>query len=350
MTKYGYFADAQRPNRSARHGYPDGQLHDRRHSFPLITGNGFRMLADFYVDNDGDIDIVESKMLAKHPPLRQSDAVIVFVGNMDDTLPAFLKRGIVQRSQRQVVLVVHNGDNDGIDPQHPVLQEANLAAVFTTNCVGSHPKVTCIPIGLENRQWPRHGSRPELIMGSFLASAKAPSPGNLASGDATTVAIACFSTGTNPGERTPLEAMLASEASRYAWVDTNCPDGDVLDFYRKVGAHAAVIAPRGNGLDAHRAWESFYLGRLVVTRPSAVDRLWADMPVLLLGEWAALTLDRVASAVRFHATRDARTKRLRTSKLFMQHWACLIGRAANRDAEFCSNTALRATLLRPGER
>ena len=30
--------------------------------------------------------------------------------------------------------------------------------------------------------------------------------------------------------------------------------------------------------------------------------------------------------------------------------ACLIGRAANRDAEFCSNAALRATLLRPDER
>jgi len=354
LASYGYFLGAQRPGRSARHGYPDGQLHDRRHSFPLITGNGFRMLADFYIDDEGDIDVVGSKLLSTDPSsylrtLRGSEAVVVFVDNMDDTLSTFLKRDIVQRSPRPVVLVVHNGDNDGIDPHHPVLRESNLEAVFTTNCVGSHPKVTCIPIGLENRQWPRHGSKPELIMGSFLASVGAPMVLDPAAGNAT-VTTACFSTNTNPAERTPLATMLTLEATRYAWVDTNCADYDVLSFYRKLSVHAAVVAPRGNGLDTHRAWESFYLGRLVVTRSSAMDRLWDDMPVLLLDDWADLSLHKVASAIRFQAARGARTKRVRTNKLYMQHWACLIGRAADRDREFCSNAALRATLLKPDGR
>ena len=48
VAQYGVFFAAQREGRTERGGY------DRRHSLPLITGDGFLHLADAFVDNYGD--------------------------------------------------------------------------------------------------------------------------------------------------------------------------------------------------------------------------------------------------------------------------------------------------------
>ena len=108
--------------------------------------------------------------------------------------------------------------------------------------------------------------------------------------------------------------------------------------------HATVLAPRGNGLDTLRAWEALYLGRMVITKNSTLDPVWADLPVWVVNEWSEVSEGGVRDKVReFTAGRE----KLATVKLYMFYWACELGRAAGRADEFCSISGLEGTLARP---
>jgi len=46
-----------------------------------------------------------------------------------------------------------------------------------------------------------------------------------------------------------------------------------------------VISAAGNGLDCHRTWELLYLGSIVVTKTSPLDRLFDGLPVVIVEDW-----------------------------------------------------------------
>ena len=82
------------------------------------------------------------------------------------------------------------------------------------------------------------------------------------------------------------------EKSSPHWIRTSgAHDVDkyfVTDFYRNVLQHVAIVCPRGNGRDSHRAWESLYLGRVIITLHSSADKLWDGLPVVLLDSWVGV--------------------------------------------------------------
>jgi hypothetical protein len=119
------------------------------------------------------------------------------------------------------------------------------------------------------------------------------------------------------------------------WVRQSAERFGVWDLYPAMAQHAAMICPRGNGLDTHRAWETLYMGRLPILQHSALDPLWEDLPALLLNNWTMLmdSEQLVVDAVRESTRRGGS---FNAHKLFFPWWACRIGIAAGREAEFCT--------------
>ena len=109
---------------------------------------------------------------------------------------------------------------------------------------------------------------------------------------------------------------------------------------------AVVIGPRGNGLDAHRTWESLYLGRLVVTKASSIDVMFDDLPVLSLPDWSNLEKTFVVERAQVMASRTLESKCKASKKMFITWWICEIAKKANRASEFCSVEALLKVLAR----
>jgi hypothetical protein len=141
--------------------------------------------------------------------------------------------------------------------------------------------------------------------------------------------------------RGELKAVI--EIAGTQWVrTTGAPNGGryfVTEFYRTILQHVAIACTRGNGRDSHRAWESLYLGRVILTLRSPSDKLWDDLPVLLLDDWNDLIKKEeviLDSAVKF--TFSSTT--ISVHKLFMPHWICLSGIAANRSEDFCGKEAI----------
>jgi hypothetical protein len=372
LTLYGELLGVQRPGRATA-PWHTGERKDRRHTFPFITGDGFRALADFWCDNEAECRVLPLIMAnASHPVwarLRPSQSVIVFATCHDVHLLLDAAVPLLDVGNHTVVLVVHNGDEALEATHNHYLAHPKLAAYFTQNCaLGlAHPKVVCVPIGLEPRQFSMHGWRPETLMGSMLSAAGGESPlENLAR---RRFAFAAWSVGTFKRERGPLLEQLEVGGAFHAThvedepppppsdtrvVPSNAPPGpysfvtiggggQLEHYHRHILRHSVVLAPRGNGLDTLRAWEALYLGRVVITKNSTMDAVFADLPVLIVRRWEDLTQDMVVRAVRDFSSEEGRAK-LSTVKLFMFYWACELGRAAGRAAEFCTLDALRATL------
>jgi hypothetical protein len=288
--------------------------------------------------------------------LYKEQALLLFIQNSFVRL--FFASGCFERIAFPVVLITHNGDeNQPSDENAPYLNHPYLIHWFAQNCDRLHEKLTCIPIGIENRQWGppsnegTHGTMPELLLGMMISRMHEHNSWDLAliarKDKSYQHTWAFFSRNTH-SSRDDLISIL--EKSSPHWVrTTGASNGGkffVSDFYRNVLQHVAIVCPRGHGLDTHRAWESLYLGRVIITLHSPADKLWEGLPVVLLDSWdELLTHENIIldAAVKFATA----TNNLNFQKLFMPHWICLIGTAANRSSNFCGREAILRRLQLP---
>lgn len=330
----------------------------REHSFPLITGDGFRMIADLIIDDRTDTPVEyifnwQSKLacesVGNNLNLELGQAVVLFVAI--PLVNEFFSSSCFESIRVPIVVITHNGDDDmPSDTNARYLDHPNLVHWFAQNCDRVHAKLTCIPIGIENRHWGppsndgSHGSMPELLLGMMVTRSHSYSAAQLALSALTQKNIqhtwAYFPRVTHVS-RSDLKAGL--EKAGTEWVRASgAPNGGhyfVTDYYRTILQHVAIACPRGNGRDSHRAWESLYLGRVIITLHSPANKLWEDLPVLILDNWDKLPgmgKNILDSAIKFSFPSTI----ISVHKLFMPHWICLIGIAGNRSKEFCGREAI----------
>lgn len=191
-----------------------------------------------------------------------------------------LLEAVVARGLRPRLIIIHNGDNQ---PDYSVLipfLEANpqMYAWLQNNTV-SHPRIRSLPIGEQNRMW-RGGSI------SWEPSVKVNRDGERSCDFLYTWC------GISHADR--LTWMTEAKALRgimptlelYA---ARIPREDYLDAMISA---KAVICPRGNGLDTHRAWETLCKGAWAIVPDNQHTRClleeYPSLPLIPLSSPAAL--------------------------------------------------------------
>ena len=358
ITDFGTYSKVQRKGRTSFLGK------NREHSFPLITGDGFRMLADIIVDEPLS-DSIEAashfdwqsksacESVGRNLKLSKEQAVVLFI-NSNQVLP-FFSSGCFDSISIPVVLITHNGDEDQpSDDNARYLEHPTLVHWFAQNCDRVHEKLTCIPIGIENRQWGppsvagTHGSMPELLLGMMAVRMHAYSTSELAALariDKSYKHTWAFFPGKTHKSRDDVVSIL--ETKKPHWIRlSGSPDGGkyfVTDYYRHILQHVAIVCPRGHGRDSHRAWESLYLGRVIITLHSPPDKLWDGLSVIFFNSWDELPVMEtkiLETAISFTTSMS-----LSIHKLFIPYWLCQIGSFANRSFGFCGQDAILKILL-----
>jgi hypothetical protein len=76
-----------------------------------------------------------------------------------------------------------------------------------------------------------------------------------------------------------------------------------------------VISPHGNGLDCHRTWEALALGCIPIVKRSPIDKLYEDLPVLIVKEWSDVTLELLLSTLT-----TFKDKLFNLDKITLQYW------------------------------
>ena len=206
-------------------------------SYPYITGDGFRKMADH---------IYEKMDKCRAGDIREGE--IVFL-NADLTDEWFTE--MHPKITASYKLITHNSDRN-IGQKEISFIDNKIIHWFAQNVIVSHPKITPLPIGLENKRYFYNGI-PSLFKNI-----------NKINTEKKNRILFGFNTETNLSERKPAFDSL-----------TKCKAADKIDgfptpniYLKTLNQYKFVASPPGNGTDCHRTWEALYLRTVPIIKES----------------------------------------------------------------------------------
>lgn len=248
-----------------RHQLP---AQNRTHSFPFVSGDTFRSLADYVFDE------TSAKEGWQGSHVKQGD--IVFV-KTDMLTEFFASRHVAIANP--YILVSHNSDHSApVDARYSIhlsryLEDNRIMHWYAQNLIVEHPKATPIPIGAANPRW-AHGNVSNLFHAAQSAPAWEERPTKL-----------YYNARHTNAQRSTYEGVFVNTS----WVQHVSKRKTYAEYLQDMAQSKFVIAPPGNGIDTHRAWEAIYLGTIPVVLSGPLDSLFEGLPVLVVDAYSDVT-------------------------------------------------------------
>ena len=258
-------------------------------SNPYISGDGFRRIADhIYDETNQTID-----------PATVKNGDIIFIATQ--YLGLFFSKALPTLKNR-VKLITHNSDLPA-DKQLTSCLNDKIEVWFAQNNTYKHPRVIPIPIGLENRYHFKNG---RIIYFNQLRKLTINKKNKILFG---------FNVKTNPKEReNALQYAIHSKYMEELW---NWPSPRQYLF--KLSNYKFVLAPPGNGLDTHRAWEAMYTRVVPIVKSSVAMRYFQNLglPIWVIDDWD--DLDRIDNNILEEKYVELENG-FESKELFMRYW------------------------------
>ena len=192
--------------------------------------------------------------------------------------PGLLEAVVTRCTPR--LIVVHNGDNQvNYDVLIPFLEKNPCTHAWIQNNTVSHVRIRSIPIAEQNRMWRGGSTTWEPTVTTYRSAERS-----------------CDFLYTWCSETHPDRAVWMAEAKR---LRVAMPNLDLFparqpkeDYIEAMVSAKAVVCPRGNGLDTHRAWETLYKGAWAIVPDNQHTRClleeYPSLPLIPLSSPAAL--------------------------------------------------------------
>lgn len=249
----------------------------RETSFPFISGDTYRSLADVYFDLEYWKRY--KRGLRTMPRLEQTCEAIVFVECIllrDKAVETEFVNWVESLgSGVRLKVIFANGD----DP--PSLQLRKLLVscghtVFGHNLKDGEDGVVPVPLGLQNLTHRKFG-----VLSDFLLHYdQVRNPPNFETARSTRV-YGNFSVSSNEKERSPLKLQL--EKSRFGFVRSPL---SVREHRARMLDAQFVPSPPGIGPDCYRTWEALYLGAVPVIKSGTLaESISTDLPIWVVDDW-----------------------------------------------------------------
>ena len=260
-------------------------------SYPYVCGNAFREYCDFVYDNQSTIN----------NPSEIQPGNTVFVKTV--RLEQFFKK-IHPSIQHPYILITHNHDHSIPGKYAKYLDEDKLIAWFGINVENHvHPKLHPIPIGIMSARQKDHYVE---IIDSIRA--------HIPNIPKSIVLYMNFSISTNSQEQGKVFDLFI----RQPWCK-HVEKTIFQNYANDVSQSKFVLSPRGIGIDCYRTWEAILLGSIPIVKTSSLDRLFDDLPVLIVEDWSAVSLELLDQKYA-----EMILKTYRTEKLYSDYWLKLI--------------------------
>lgn len=243
----------------------------RPSSYPYISGDTFRAYADFVFD-EGSLNF--------NPTAVKDGNVIFFSINsplFHDHLENFF-REFHPKINARYILITHNTDCSSPGKSARYLEDDKLIAWFAINTdIYFHPKLFPIPIGIVHPLSPFGMGKLEMydeLTKNFVQQCLKKDK----------LLYMNFSIRTNVNERKPAYDYFSKTD-----FCTNANYKPGIEYFEELMQFKFVVCPTGTGIDCHRTWEALLLGTIPVLRRSTIDRLFEDLPVVLVDRWEEVT-------------------------------------------------------------
>lgn len=242
----------------------------------FITGKSFRDMADFTFSPSnkipGDYDqlpntldlskVVNGSIVYTHG--FYVTQLFVFIRNLD----------------KKVIVVTHNSDTNITDN---FIIPYCVDHWFAQNVQTLNPKVSSIPIGLENEWWFVNERKKEKML-TMLQKTKS----------IRNIVFVNFSRFTNPRKRIPVYQFF--ETKQYATCKEGVNGHEFDDYLDNVYNHMFVACPEGNGIDTHRTWESLYMNTIPIEKRNLNNVQYEGLlPICFVNDWNECTEDFLIS-------------------------------------------------------
>jgi hypothetical protein len=235
------------------------RLHRKPSSAPFLSGDTFQRAADLVLE--------ENQELARKKRESQ-DIVFCASSRAANVLKA-------RRLREGCVLIVHHGDVNIESDFQRLLDGSRCAHVFAQNCLVQDPRISPLPIGLEDQWRHNHGIVRDFIHLRRKIVQKIP---RIVNG---------FNLGTNPDERWPCYRSLWRHP-----LAVGVSAGTNSRLYRKyINRYMFVASPPGNGADCHRTWEAMYLRVVPILKRSVMAESFQQLglPLHIVDDWRELS-------------------------------------------------------------
>lgn len=282
-------------------------------SYPYISSYTFRLMCDHGWLSDGDYhfcqgDINSLQNGINPDEVKEGDKVYVVTEYLDKYF-----KNIHPRIKNKYTLVTSRCDR-GVDNQSIKYMDDKILHWYSSNVVVSHPRLTQIPLGLQNRHW-RKKNHPQSDI-ELLTEV------NNLSVDKEIDILLSFQIHTNSGERKKCYDYFNGKdfVKTRNYNDVNRVDrGFVKDYFIDIKKSKFVICPFGGGFDCHRNWEVFSLGSYPIIKKHKSMENFYDMPCWFVDDWSEVTQESLEN--KFN---ELRNNKCNTDKILFDFWYKLI--------------------------
>lgn len=276
-------------------------------SEPFISGDGFRSIADHIFEKPGP----------KVDTEKVQEGQIVFVES--ELLDTYFDT-VHPKIKNPYILITHNGDKN-IDSTYLPKIDNKIIHWFAQNLLIENPKLTPLPIGLENAHYANAGlKRLYQIHSSDIAEIRDDNVESIRDMRKSRI-LYSFNADTNP---------LARGEALAALKDCDTADklnrGDFVDqptYVEVLRSYMYVISPAGNGEDCHRTWEALYTGTIPVLKETIMSKQFENLgiPFLSVKSWNEL---KDMSKYELIAKYDLLWQHANIDALYLDYWKNLI--------------------------
>ena len=231
---------------------------------------------------------------------------------------------MIHNFKNKIILITL--ETDGFDMKPEYLNSPLLHHWFTWNKQYEHPKLTCIPIGLN---YDRHLDS----MQTFLSIS------NHKKQEKSKLFAVNLSVSSNP-DRIKLIEIAKTKWSSFCtfignipytntfWRQSNIEGKIKIDVtnskcYDILSEYKFILSPPGAGIDCHRTWEALYSGTIPIVISSSINELYTDMPVLIVNDWNEITQEFLESKYD-EIQQKLKNNEYNMDKLYFEYWKNLM--------------------------
>jgi inositol phosphorylceramide mannosyltransferase catalytic subunit len=257
----------------------------RKSSHPYITGDTFRAMCDFIVD--------ETKIPFDPQTVHRGDTIFVNPNYLQ-----FFFNKVHPLIANPYILITHNSTFHAPGKFETYLDDPKLIAWFAKNAMIKHPKLHGIPLGMANAYWPWGDTAIVQEVRNQLPTIEKQH-----------LLYINFDTKTDPG-RDDLYAYFAQQS--YSYVAGRKP---FKEYLLDIASSKFAISPRGSSLDCHRTWELFLMNCIPIVLSSPLDALFKDLPIVIVKDWS-----EVNELFLKQQYEIIQRKQLNKAKMFFDYW------------------------------
>lgn len=316
----------------------------------FVHSEGLREACDFVVD-------FGTNVRSAHRPVVPVDQLAGAAAQLPAGAAVHVKTELLPDFVAQVlpairvpfVLVTGESDAGEVARHRALLEDPRVGHWFAQNCdlAGRHPRLTRLPIGLDNPVYTKLEKRLGFLV--TMALGRTPFDPTIRRNDIGDQArLQAVRATLPPPPARPRRALATfhqnqkiiaadiSDLPDRARAHRELADNPCCHFvarrlpqrecWARHGDFAFELSPHGNGLDCFRTWEALLLGTIPIVRHSTLDPLYEDeeLPVVIVESWREVTTEALA---RWQAELAGRLPDV-GRRLALDYWVAKIKKAS----------------------